>query len=57
MKKELKQFIVRKYVMAADAQSALNIEKTIPPTDVFIDTEWKKDTPITPILGKFGFTK
>lgn len=42
MKKQLKQFIVRKYIMAENAQDAIGKEKAAPVDDVELDREWEK---------------
>jgi len=43
MKKNFKQFIVRKYVLALSASQAIRLEKKTPVDDVFIDDDWKKN--------------
>lgn len=35
-------FIVRKYIWAKDAKSALALDAKTPPQDVWIDDEWKR---------------
>lgn len=42
MKDKRKLFIVRKYIMANSAQSAIKKDKVTPVDDVWIDDEWKK---------------
>ena len=37
-----KLFVVRKYVMAKDAATAIKKERSCPVDDVFIDDEWRK---------------
>ncbi len=54
MKKQNKQlYIVRKYIMATSAKSAINLDKKTPVQDVWIDDEWKKNNPkeLTPSIG------
>ena len=45
MKKSPKQylFIVQKNVMATSIREALKKEKDVKPTDIFIDSDWKKN--------------
>lgn len=43
MKKHLKRFIVRKYVMASSAAEALKIERKYRPDDCWVDDEWMKN--------------
>lgn len=47
----LKRFIVRKYVMAENAQQAINMDKKTKPHDVFVDSDWlnKQDSNNKPI--------
>lgn len=42
-KEKEKMFIVRKYVMARDAASAIRKEKDCPVSDLFIDDDWRKN--------------
>ena len=42
MAKQLKRFIVRKYIMAESAKDALKLEHKIAPDDVWVDEEWTK---------------
>jgi hypothetical protein len=37
-----KLFVVRKYVMAKDAKTAIKKERSHPVDDVFVDDEWRK---------------
>ena len=39
----LKQYIIRKYVIANKVQEALRKEKSIKPDEAWIDTDWKQD--------------
>lgn len=56
MKKKLKMFIVRKYVLAESASDALRKEHKIQPDECFIDDEWRKSN--VEIEGKkVGFKK
>jgi len=57
MKKKLKKFIVRKYVMATSVAHALKEEKKRDPDDVYLDDDWKKQNEETAISRKrTGFT-
>lgn len=51
-----KQFIVKKYVMAKNAQDALRKERSIKPDDVWIDEEWKKINMENVTQKDVGFT-
>lgn len=52
MKKKLKQFVVRKYVMATSARAAIAQEKKQEADDVWLDEDWKKATiQSSPITG------
>jgi len=42
-KKQLKLFIVRKYIMAESAHDALKRERRHRPDDIWVDEEWKKE--------------
>jgi hypothetical protein len=44
-KKNLKRYIVRKYVMATSAHDALKRERRYRPDDIFIDDDWRKENP------------
>jgi len=46
-------YVVRKFVMAKDAQHAIKKEKKIPVADVWMDEEWKRDKIIR--LKKVGY--
>lgn len=46
MKKELRRFVVRKYIMATSAQDALRKEKNVRPDDVWVDAEWTPEEEI-----------
>ena len=37
-----KLFIIRKYIMAKNANDAIKKDKTSPVDDVWVDDEWKK---------------
>lgn len=39
-KKDL--YVIRKFIMAKDAEEAIKIEKTKPVNDVWMDDDWKK---------------
>lgn len=41
-KDDRKLFIVRKYVMAVDAQQAIKLAKDLKPDDVYVSDEWKQ---------------
>lgn len=41
-KKEVKRFIVRKYVMAHNAKDAIKKEKLQLPDDVYLDDSWRQ---------------
>jgi len=43
MKKLVKRFVVRKYIMAKSAQEAIRKDRTHKPDDVWVDDEWKKE--------------
>lgn len=43
MARLVKQFVVRKYVMAFSAFEAIKKEKTYAVSDVFVDEEWLKN--------------
>lgn len=47
-----KRLIVRKYVMARNAEEALHKEKTIAPDDCFIDDDWIKAHPDIQSYGR-----
>lgn len=57
MKKKLKMFIVRKYVLAESAAKALLIEHKIQPDECFIDDEWRKNNPDVGGIRRIGFNK
>ena len=40
---KLKMYVVRKYIMAANAAQAIRKDKTTPVHDAWVDTEWKTD--------------
>lgn len=42
-KQKIKQFIVRKYVLAESAEQACKLERKYKAHDVWIDDEWKKE--------------
>jgi len=55
MKTPLKRYIVRKYIMAKNAQEALKKERRYRPDDVWVDEDWKnKQT--TNLESAVGFT-
>lgn len=41
-RKELKLYIIRKYIMAPSAKDALKKDKHAPVDDVWVDDDWKK---------------
>ena len=41
-KKEVKRYIIRKYVMASNAKDAIKKEKLQLPDDIWIDDTWKQ---------------
>ena len=45
MKKKFKEkmFVVKKYIMAKNAQDALRKEKNHPADDCWVDEEWRKN--------------
>lgn len=45
IKKKLKLFIVKKYIMAESAHDALKKERRHRPDDVFVDSEWRTQNP------------
>lgn len=55
MKKD-KLFVIRKYVMAPNAQAALKKEKKVKPDDVWVDEEWKKGN-VDRLAESIGFPK
>ena len=48
-----KLFIVRKYVMAKDAATAIKKERSVPVNDVWVDEKWKDRNEITPPMKGF----
>jgi len=49
----VKQYIVRKYIMATSVRHALRIEKTMPADEAWIDEDWKKkqSRDLNPAIG------
>lgn len=43
MNKNVKLFIVRKYVMADSVAQALKKEKTVAVHEIYVDEEWRKN--------------
>ncbi len=43
MKREEKLFVIRKYVMASNVESALRKERKTKVHEVFVDDEWRKN--------------
>ena len=43
--KKIKQYIIRKYIMAKDVKEALRKEREIPADEAWIDPEWQKVNP------------
>ena len=41
-RKQLKKFVIRKYIMAESAKDAIRLDKTSPVDDVWIDEDWKR---------------
>lgn len=54
MKPKLKQYIIRKYVMARNVKDALLKEKLINADEAWIDDEWRKNNPEI-ATNKIGF--
>lgn len=54
VKKQLKQFIIRKYVMAFSGTDAIKRESKVKVDEVFIDDEWRKNNP-TVAQNDIGF--
>lgn len=52
----LKQFVIRKYIMANSAKDAIKKDKTSPVDDVWVDEEWKKNQSRT-LPPAIGFRK
>ncbi len=52
---KLKRYIVRKYIMASSASTALKKERRIRPDDVYIDDAWAKNND-TQLVSAVGFT-
>lgn len=50
---DLKQFVVRKYVMAKNAAEAIRAERDAEVCDVWVDEDWKKDKSrdLSPAIG------
>jgi hypothetical protein len=48
----MKQYIIRKYVMAKNVKDALKKEKTIKADEAWIDPEWQK---VNPQIAPMGF--
>jgi hypothetical protein len=42
--KDLKLFVVRKYIWAKDANSAIQKDKTHKVEEIWVDEEWKKNS-------------
>lgn len=47
----LKQFVVRKFIMAESASQAIKIESDEPVHDVYVDDGWKKNQPSCIVEG------
>lgn len=54
MKKQKKQFVVRKYVIATSAREAIKLEAQHPVEEVYVDMEWLRSNP-PPMEKKIGF--
>lgn len=54
MKRRLKLFVLRKYVLAPSAAEAIRRERRFPIDDVWLDDDWKKAHP-DEVAGEMGF--
>lgn len=45
-------YVVKKYIKALSASSAIRLDKTTPVHDVWVDEDWKKNS----LAGAIGFT-
>lgn len=43
MKKQIKLFVVRKYIYTPSASAALRVEAKFPADDIWVDEDWKKN--------------
>jgi hypothetical protein len=53
MKKDKRQYIIRKYIMASSAKDAIRIEKKSEVDDVWLDQDWEKERrkDMSPAIG------
>ena len=51
-KEKEKMYVVKKYIKALSASSAIRLDKTTPVHDVWVDEDWKKNS----LAGAIGFT-
>ena len=52
MKEKEKMYVVKKYIKALSASSAIRLDKTTPVHDVWVDKDWKKNS----LADAIGFT-
>lgn len=55
-KNQNKLYVIRKYVYAHNAKSALIKEKSQHADDIWIDENWKNQNMLNPNTGTIGFT-
>ena len=51
-KEKEKMYVVKKYIKALSASSAIRLDKTTPVHDVWVDKDWKKNS----LADAIGFT-
>lgn len=52
MAKEIKRYIIRKYVMASSLNQAIKLDKTTPVGECWIDSDYKEEEKqLTPAIG------
>lgn len=51
-KEKEKMYVVKKYIKALSASSAIRLDKTTPVHDVWVDEDWKKNS----LADAIGFT-
>lgn len=51
-KEKEKMYVVKKYIKALSASSAIRLDKTTPVHDVWVDEDWKKNS----LAEAIGFT-
>lgn len=54
MKKELKLFVVQKYIFATSVQEAVNLDKVKTVDECYVDSDWKKEN-MSKKTGEMGF--